>query len=82
MEIVGIGIAFSLTMFSLFILIQITIFFFVQDVREAYFLPVKESFQGMGEYCRLALPLSILWLVYFAPWELCIFTAGLINKHE
>ena len=63
MKIEGIGIAYSIYAFTLNILMQIILFCFVPQVREAYILPTKETLMGLSEYMTLALPSIVCLLV-------------------
>ena len=82
LQLQGIGLAYSLYAFALLVEIQIVLFCFVPEVRDAYFLPTKEALQGWSEYLKLAIPVVICIFVLYIPYEICIVLAGRINENE
>ena len=82
LELQGIGLAYSSYTFTLLVEIQIVLFYFVPEVRDAYFLPTKEALKGWSEYLKLAIPVIICIFVLYIPYEVCIILAGRINENE
>ena len=81
MEVKGIGLAYSVYGIVLAISMQIVLFFFVPDVREAYTLPTKEALRGWPEYVKLAIP-AVLCNALNMTFEVAILLAGTINETE
>ena len=81
LEVIGIGLAYSVYGIVLAISMQIVLFFFVSEVREAYTLPTKEALSGWQEYVSLAIP-AVLCNVLNMTFEVAILLAGTINETE
>ena len=82
LQLQGIGLAYSLYAFALLVGIQIVLFCFVPEIRDAYFLPTKEALQGWEEYLKLAIPVIVWVFVLYIPYQICVILAGMINKDE
>ena len=75
------GIAFALLVYSLSyqICIQITIRFIISELNEVSFFPTKESFDNLGDWCRLATPGIFMCFFYGAGFEVFLIASGLIS---
>lgn len=67
------GTAYSNTITQLTNIILIVIFIqFEKDLKDAFFWPDKQSFVGLWEYVKMALPAMLLWGI--ESWAFCIQT--------
>ena len=80
-DIIGIGIAYTITQFTLIIFVTIYACC-VPQISEAILLPNADSLREWGGYLKLGIPVMVmLWSEDFAFWILTIL-AGLISVQD
>lgn len=78
---IGVCYAHNITYFTLFI--SITIYtHFMPEIKQAWFLPTRESFSGIQEYLMLGIPGSLMMFLGWMGTCILPFYAGLLSLSE
>ena len=78
MRVRGVGFAMATTNILMFTLTTL-IAYSVPRVREALFMPTRESFEGWGEYFSISIPITIMICAEYWAFELFNVASGYLG---
>ena len=79
LNIMGTALAMNITAFSNAMLITVYVTYFQPDLREAWFWPDKDCFQGLLDYLRLGIPAMLMLCFEWWTFEIQTFMASFIS---